>query len=931
MNATYRIQLRPGLGFDELRELLPYFRRLGISHLYLSPISEARAESAHGYDVVDHNQVRVEFGGPEAFDRLLESAQAVGLAFILDFVPNHEGVGAQNARWQDVLMFGPHSPYARYFDIDWDPLKPELRQKILLPFLGRPYGEVLDRGEIALVYEGERFYAAYHQHRFPLTPPTYEQVLEFLLAAGPSVRGGVHELRTVCDAYRTLAPDDRGNAEGLRLRLASVVDQVEIGDLLLRVRGEQLHAILERQYWRLSYWKTAPQEVNYRRFFDNNDLVALRMEEPEVFRDVHRLLGQYVTRAAVMGVRIDHIDGLLDPATYLQRLRELGARHVWVEKVLARGETLPPQWPVEGTTGYEFLNDALGVLLWPDGEHPMDRIYRRFLRGIVVPYWVEMYRCKRLVMETTLAGELFRLAYGLDRISEADYHTRDFTFEALRIALAEVIAAFGRYRTYLPERADEAEQVVREAVHEARRRNPGRELTVYAFIEQVLLGSVGEHVKAIAAPWVGRFQQYTAPVTAKGIEDTAFYRHFRLIALNEVGGGPDRWSTTLHAFHARARFRAVRYPMSLLATATHDHKRGEDTRMRLIVLAEMPDAWQRTLRALTRVARRYRSPAGPSRADEYHFYQVLVALWDGEDPDALAPRLLRYMQKGAREAKLRTSWLDPDLEYEAALERFVRGVLGDPRLPQAVEPLARALARHGFANGLSQLLMKLTSPGVPDFYQGCELLDLSLVDPDNRRPVDFAKRMRLLEDVEPLLEAPDPVRVREMIEGGEERVKLFVMVRLLRFRQAHPEVFVGNYWPLESDGPAAAHLAAYALESNGEALIVLVPRFPAVGEQRDGWEDTVVLLGERLANRRWTDVITGATLQPGARLGATALPLRWATLFSPAEPAAGGGPPLMPPIDVPHELRSAGTGVREVAGCRPPRIMLGGTPGSIRR
>ena len=889
MNATYRLQLRPGFGFDDLRDLLPYFRALGVSHLYLSPITEARAESAHGYDVTDHNRVRAEFGGREAFDRLLQSAHAAGLAFVLDFVPNHEGVGALNARWQDVLMFGPSSPYAGYFDIDWDPLKPELRQKILLPLLGSPYGEVLDRGEIALVYEDAHVHAAYYTHRFPLAPLTYVQVLEHLLAAGGEARAGGDALKAVCDAYRTLAPGDRENAERLRRQLAAAAGTLDVGGILAGVRGEQLHAILDRQFWRLSYWKTATQEVNYRRFFDNNNLVALRMEEPEVFRDVHRLLGEYVTRDMVEGVRVDHIDGLLDPSTYLQRLRELGARHVWVEKVLARGETLPPSWPVEGTTGYEFLNDVLGVLLWPEGEHPMDRIYRRFLRGAVVPYWVEMYRCKRLVMETALAGELFRLAYGLDRISEADYHTRDFTFEALRIALAEVIAVFPRYRTYLPERSDEAEQVVREAVHEARRRNPGRELTVYAFVEQVLLGNVGDPVKAAAAPWVGRFQQYTAPVTAKGIEDTAFYRYCRLAALSEVGGGQDRWGTTLHAFHARGRFRAVRYPMSLLATATHDHKRGEDTRMRMIVLAEMPDAWQRTLRALTRVARRYRSPMGPSRADEYHFYQLLVALWEGEERGALAERLVAFMQKAAREAKLRTSWLDPDPEYEAALGRFVRGVLGDPRLAQAVEPFARTLARHGFANGLSQLLVKLTSPGVPDFYQGCELLDLSLVDPDNRRPVDFAKRARLLEELEPLLEAPDAPKIREMIERTEERAKLFVMARLLRFRQAHASVFAGGYWPLEPEGPAAVHLLAFAREADGDALVVLVPRFPAQGERREGWEDTAVPLGERLANRKWVDVITGVPLEPGTRLSPAALPLRWAVLYS-----GGDGPAPRP-------------------------------------
>jgi (1->4)-alpha-D-glucan 1-alpha-D-glucosylmutase len=880
MNATYRIQLRPGFGFDDLRIVLPYFRRLGISHLYLSPVMEARTGSLHGYDVTDHNRVRAELGGPEAFHRLLTAVRAQGLSLILDFVPNHEGVGAQNARWQDVLTFGPYSPYARYFDIDWDPLKPELQQKILLPFLGSPYGEVLDRGEISLVCEDGRFFAAYHEHRFPLAPQTYAQVLAVILDSLGGAGEVAGALRDVHDTYLALAPGDREAAEGLRRRVASIAGQARLGNALDGFRGEPLHTVLDRQFWRLSYWKTAAHEVNYRRFFDNNDLVALRMEDPEVFRDVHRVLGQYVTQEGVDGVRIDHIDGLLAPSTYLQQLKEMGVRQVWVEKILARGEALPPQWPVEGTTGYEFLNDVLGVLIWPRGELPMDRIYRRFLRGAVVPYWVELYRSKRLVMETSLAGELFRLAYQLDRVSEADYHTRDFTFEALRIALAEVIAVFSRYRTYLPGGPEDAEQVVREAVHEARRRNPGRELSVYAFIEQVLLGRVEEHVKPVASLWVGRLQQYTAPVTAKGVEDTAFYRHYRLAALNEVGGGPDRWGVSLHAFHARARYREHRYPKSLLATATHDHKRGEDTRMRLLVLAELPDAWQRTLRALRRVARRHRSPLGPSRADEYLFHQTLVALWEGEDPPALTQRMVAYMQKAAREAKLRTSWLDPDPEYESAVERFARGMLGDPRLAQAVQPLAAVIARYGFANGVSQLVLKLTSPGVPDVYQGCELLDLSLVDPDNRRPVDFAKRARLLEELEPILENPDPSGVRAMIEGAMEQAKLFVMARLLRFRQAHPGLFAGSYWPLDAEGAAADHLIASARADDGEGLVVIVPRFFATLDQRGGWGDTRVPLGDRFANRQWTDVITGARFDAADSLQVASLPIPWGVLFT---------------------------------------------------
>jgi len=879
MIATYRVQLRPEFGFDELRALLPYFRRLGISHLYLSPITEARTGSAHGYDVTDHNRVRADLGGPESFERLLAAVEAQGLSVILDFVPNHEGVGAQNTRWQDVLMFGPYSRYARYFDIDWDPLKPELQHKILLPFLGSPYGEALDSGEIRLVYEGGRLSAAYHDLRFPLTPASYAQVLDGVAGGVAGSAGSAPALGALRDAYRTLAPGDRERARDLGRQLASLVEPASLSAAVSDVRGDALHAVLDRQFWRLSYWKTATHEVNYRRFFDHNDLVALQTEDPEVFHAVHQLLSRYVTRDVVDGVRVDHIDGILDPSAYLRQLKALGARHIWVEKILARGETLLPDWPVDGTTGYDFLNDVLGVLTWPGGELPMDRIYRRFLRGAVVPYWVEIYRSKRLVMDTSLAGELFRLAYHLDRISEADYHTRDFTFEALRQALAEVIALFPRYRTYLPENRDAAEEVVREAVREARRRNLGRDPTVYAFIEEVLLGPEGGNA-ALTAPWVRRFEQYTAPVTAKGVEDTAFYRYYRLAALNEVGGGPDRWGVSLHAFHARARFRAFRYPMSLLATATHDHKRGGDTRMRLIVLAELPDVWRRTLRSLARVARRYRSAAGPSRADEYLFHQTVAALWQDGRREALTERMVPYMQKAAREAKLHTSWLNSDADYEAALERFVRGVLGDPRLGPAVDGLASLVARYGFANGLSQLVIKATAPGVPDFYQGCELPDLSLVDPDNRRLVDFAKRARLLEDLEPLLEAPDLQKIREMVDDLDERAKPFVMVRLLRFRQAHSNVFAGTYASLEAEGPAGEHVVAYAREANGDSLVVVVPRFPALLDRAGRWEETEIPVGDRLANRNWIDVITGVSVRAGERLRTTELPLRWAVLYA---------------------------------------------------
>lgn len=891
MTATYRLQLQPGFGFAEVEALLPYFQRLGVSHLYLSPITEARPGSTHGYDVIDHNAVREDFGGREALDRLLEAAQDAGLAFIVDFVPNHAGVGSNNAYWQDVLAYGPHAAHASYFDVDWDPLKPELHGKILLPFLGQPYGEVLDADELGLHYRDGRFYATYYDNRFALSPATYADVLGHVL---PQLErtDAYWDTKDLLEAYATLAPDEREKAETLALRLDLLGDEIDLNALLDAIDKADLHAILERQRWRLSYWKTAGYEINYRRFFDINGLAGLRMEDSHVFWDAHRLLGELLAHEAVAGVRIDHIDGLFDPEGYLESLRDLGAKQIWVEKILAQGEVLPETWPVEGATGYAFMNDAMGVLLRKNGEHGLDRVYRRFVPD-AAPFDEVVYWSKVLVMETSLSSELFRLAYELDRISEADYHTRDFTLEALREALAEVVAAFGRYRTYLPAESEEAErearEVVQEAIYKARQRNPATEPTVYAFLRRVIMGKVREGLQEQQRAWTGRFQQYTAPVAAKGVEDTAFYRYLRLVALNEVGGEPDHFGQTVQAFHAHARFRAHRYPRNLLATATHDHKRGEDTRMRLIALAEMPDRWEETVHTLSEIALRHRGEFGPDRADEYLFYQILAALWPDADRDALPDRLWTYMQKAVREQKEQTSWINPDASYEEALERFVRDMLADEHLPGALDETSQALARYGFFNGLSQVVLKFTTPGIPDVYQGCELPDLSLVDPDNRRDVDYAARQALLNEMAGLLDHPNAADVRAMIDRQDARAKFYFTAQLLRLRNARPGLFDGGYRALEVDEPDvrdadAGHWLAYAreaqpapAEAGGEALVVVVPRFPA---SRPENATATIALPDALAGYTWTDVLTGTPLDGGATLSAGSLPLPWAVLSS---------------------------------------------------
>jgi (1->4)-alpha-D-glucan 1-alpha-D-glucosylmutase len=886
MTATYRLQLTPDVGFPEVEALVPYLRALGVSHLYLSPITEARPGSTHGYDVIDHNSVREAFGGREGFESLRETAVEAGLGLVLDFVPNHAGVGPANEAWQDVLAYGSHSAYAHHFDVDWDPLKPELQGKILLPFLGSTYGTALDDGEITLAYEEGRFFAAYYEHRFALSPRTYPQVLEALLPAFERT-DAYFDLQELKEAFTDLDPAARERAEALCRRLDAVDVAFDASLLDEAFDRAALHRLLEKQHWRLAYWKTAGREINYRRFFTINDLVGLRMEDEDLFWGAHRLLGDLLAEEGVDGVRIDHVDGLFDPHEYLARLRDLGADRIWVEKILASGETLPEDWPVAGTTGYEFLHDAMGVLLKKDGEEPLNRIYRRAVPD-ARSFEDSVYRSKTLIIEQTLTSELARLAYELDRLSEADYHTRDVTLAALREALKELVAAFDRYRTFLPY-DDTAREVVQEALHRALQRNPAAEPTVFEFVEHAILGELREDLQDDQRAWVGRLQQYTGPVAAKGIEDTAFYRYHRLTALNEVGGEPDAFGVHDHAFHARNRFRARQYPDTLITTATHDHKRGADTRMRLLALAEVPDRWADVVQKLDALGDDYRG-AGPSDNDTYLFYQTLAALWcdahatprNANERDALADRLWAYMQKAVREAKQRTSWINPNTDYEDDLETFVRGVTTDDATPDVLDDFAQQLAEAGFANRLSQLALKGTAPGVPDVYRGTELADLTLVDPDNRRPVDWDTRREALDDLAPLLDDPSPDAVRDLFDGPDPHAYLYLTARLLRWRRAHPALAsAAGYTDLAPEGEGADDWLAFARftgdgDTPDNALLTVVARHPLT---RDPSTSATLPLPDPLADRSWTDVLTGTPVEADDTLDLQTLPTNRAAVL----------------------------------------------------
>lgn len=875
MIASYRLQLLPGFGFAEVDALIPYLQQLGVSHLYLSPMNEAAEGSTHGYDVIDHNAIREELGGREGLERLIERANEAGLQLIFDIVPNHAGVGPHNEAWQSVLAHGKYSPHARYFDIDWNPLEETLQNKVLLPFLGKPYGDALDAGEIGLAYEEGAFYATYYDDRFALSPASYATILEAALTHYE--RTDIYfDLKDLQHAYAPLGEGEVEKAEILGRRLETFDEKVDWEAPLAEFHGAALHELLERQWWRLAYWKTGGYEINYRRFFDINGLVALRMEDEEVFWKSHRLLGDVIAHDGVAGVRVDHVDGLFDPQAYLNHLRELGARHIWVEKILGPREILPDGWPVEGTTGYEFMNDVMTLLIDPDGLAAIARAYHRFVPNAEA-YEDVVHESKLLVMESTLSSELYRLSYQLNRLCKSDYHTRDFALGALRDAVAEVIAALDRYRTYLPYEPETAREVVERAIAHARQRTPAFEPSLYDFIGRIILGDVPEELRERQQAWVGRFQQYTAPVAAKGVEDTAFYRYLPLAALNEVGGEPQLPAQPVQGFHSHARFRAQRYPANLLATATHDHKRGEDTRARLVALTEVPDLWDETLHELTQLAKPYSGLQSPSRLDEHLFYQILVALWEEGTQEELADRLWQYLQKASRESKLRTSWNNPNESYEEGLEKFVRGVLGDARTGEVVGPLAAKLAEYGFFNSLTQIVLKFTTPGVPDIYQGCELADLSLVDPDNRRPVDYARRRQLLQQFRPLIENPRPEPIRELIERRDEEAKFYVTAQLLRFRRTWPELLAaGDYGPLEIVGGGAEHWIAFARQHESEAVVVIVPRLPATWQDRQAAE--VTFSNGLAGKKRWRDALSGARLDVEGPLDLAKLPLPWAVL-----------------------------------------------------
>ena len=924
--STYRLQFNAGFTFADAATIVDYLHDLGISHCYASSYFRAVPGSTHGYDVADPTQLNPEIGDERSYGAWVTALRARGMGHIVDVVPNHMGIAqSANPWWQDVLENGASSRYAAVFDIDWKPLKPELEHKVLLPVLGDTYGAVLERQEIELEYERGAFRIRYYDNVFPIAPGTYGRILRLgqqgLLRDLGEQSDEAIEFLSILTAIRHLPgrqvqdPEDLAERhrekEVIKRRLAAltsrsprILEHIQQAVAALNgVKGnarsfDGLDELLATQPYRLAYWRVAAEEINYRRFFDINELAAIRMEDPSVFELVHAYVFELMKRGCIDGLRIDHVDGLFDPGDYLQRLqaraREVrpdtydAARPLYlvVEKILGDDEDLP-EWPVEGTTGYDFLVKLNGLFVDRRNERALNEVYERFAR-LRVPYREIAYRGKQLVLRVSMAGELNVLAHRLNIFSERNRHYRDFTLNSLTQAMREIIACFPVYRSYVNERdAEVSEQdrsAIERAVREAKRRNPNRPGAVYDFVRDLLLkradyipeSASDEHMR-----FVGKFQQVTSPVTAKGIEDTALYIYNRLVSLNEVGSEPDHLGVAPDRLHQWLEKRAARWPHGLSATSTHDTKRSEDVRARLNVLSEIPGAWKQAASRWARMNRRGRSiideQSYPSRNEEYLLYQTLLGSWPLEPmtpalEDEYRARITAYMHKAMREAKVYTSWINPSERHESAMSRFVEAVLSPENRAFRHDflQLLRLVSQHGIYNSLSQLAIKIGAAGVPDFYQGTELWDFSLVDPDNRRPVDYATRRALLQEIDAACarEGLQAVAAR-LIDGRDDRLKLFATSTLLRCRAEQREVFErGTYQRLDVRGPRAEHVFAFARVLADRHVIVAVPRLvatlapdlevPPLGERVwSGTELAAGALGDRPA-RAYRHVMTGA-------------------------------------------------------------------------
>lgn len=819
--ATYRLQFNAGFTFRDAERIVPYLASLGITDIYASPILRARKGSNHGYDVVDATMLNPELGTEDDFTALNGELQRIGLGLLVDIVPNHMAASHENIWWTSVLENGIQSRFFHYFDIE------RSHNKLLLPILGRPYGEALESGEITLAFDSDGLFFSYYEKRLPLAPDSYRAVLRGAIEGLPT-EGVAIELRDLVESEEAVA-----NSRFLKETIWRIYEQSEdfrnaLAETIKRVNGtpgdvdsfNDLDQLLDAQHYRLAYWRIASEKINYRRFFDVADLVGVRVENPEVFEARLRRHLELIGEGKITGLRIDHIDGLHDPAAYLTKLRHRAGeeQYVIVEKILAHDEDLPDNFAVAGTTGYDFVDTLNALFLDPDGLGRLDDLYRSFT-GTTKSFDDICYERKKQVISELFPGEMRGLGKRLGELSLRDRNARDFAPAELLVALTEITACMGVYRTYIREvRPSEADrQRIRRAIAEARGRAGATvDPRVFRFVELVLLLEPPSYLEGERDAWLAfvmRWQQFTGRVMAKGVEDTAFYNYHRLVSLNEVGGHPGLAGAfdPVEEFHRRNERILAHWPDTLNATSTHDTKRSEDVRARIHVLSEIADEWAAHVTLWSHANARFRSDGLLDSNTELFLYQTLIGMWPLDRSD-IRERLDQYLEKAAREAKTHTSWIDPNPAYETALKSFAHGILENREFCQSFEVLQKRVAWHGCLNALAQVVLKTTAPGIPDFYQGTELWDLSVVDPDNRRPVDYSLRAAMLRDL--------PNNCLDLLGTWQDgRVKLFVTRRALEVRSRHFATFArGAYKALRVDSP---NICAFA---RGDDVVVAVRR-----------------------------------------------------------------------------------------------------------
>lgn len=987
--ATYRLQFHAGFTFRDAQAITGYLHELGITHCYASPFLKARPGSQHGYDIVDHDLLNPEIGAAEDFCAWRDGLTACGMALILDVVPNHMGIASdENVWWNDVLENGPASPHAAFFDIAWyASTRPELQGRVILPTLGDSYAKVLESQQLRLDYRAGAFAVCYFDRRFPLSPSTYGSILghrlaelEGLLPADAEPLLEYHSILTAIRNLPSRLETDPGKVaelqrekEVIKRRLSAVTEGNEqirgfIDDTVGLYNGrageprsfDLLEPLLENQPYRLCFWRVASDEINYRRFFDVNELAALSMERDDVFAATHRLVLRLLAEGGVSGLRIDHPDGLYDPRGYLARLQReyvvaraekvflsepayrnedwaalegplrdrlaeaaaagdwtLGAApdategangggrfplYVIAEKILGAKEALPEDWPIYGTSGYGFLNLLNGLFVDVGQADALTKRYQEWIQDDL-PFAELVYHKKFLILQIAMSSELHMLAAQLDHVAQQNRASRDFTLHSLRHALREVIACFPVYRSYIssPDMREADRRHVLWAVGRARAKNPAISDSIFTFVRDMLLlkypVASGEKEQEAQRRFVGKFQQVTAPVMAKGLEDTACYVYVRLLSLNEVGGDPGRFGVPPAALHRYFQERQAHWPWAFSATATHDTKRGEDARARLNVLSELPQEWHAALVRWSEFNRELRVPvedgSAPDANEEWFLYQALLGAWpltpgDAGEYSQFVQRFQAYVQKALHEAKVHSSWINPDSAYDKAMHEFVGRILDPQRGGPFLADFAvfqRRIAHYGLFNSLSQLLVKIAAPGVVDTYQGTELWDFSLVDPDNRRPVDYEHRRGMLADLKRRAEtagAKLATFARELVDNKEDgRIKLYTLFRALHCRRGHPGLYAtGDYLPAEIDGPRCEHAFGFVRRRHDALAVAVVPRLltslvsaaeAPLGEKV--WDDTVLILPESVPDRPLTNAFSGDVVSLIQREGRAALRL----------------------------------------------------------